>query len=88
MKYLLMSVLLLASSVQAADNATHLSTQACLQLIRDYWTEYETSGVEPVHLFDKFDAQCESTKQLDNLMLNDKYINDITARLVEKGILK
>jgi len=86
MKYLPLSLLLLAVPVQAADNVT-LSTQACLQLIRDYWTEYETSGAEPAHLFEKFDAQCESTKELDKLMLNDKYINDITARLAEKGIL-
>lgn len=88
MKYILMSVLLLASPVQAAENATHLDTQACLQLIRDYWTEYETSGVEPAQIFEKFDAQCESTKELDNLMLNDEYINNTIARLTEKGILK
>ena len=81
-----MALLLLAVPVQAADNAT-LSTQACLQLIKDYWTDYETSGVEPAHIFNKFDVQCESTKELDNLMLNDKDINDITARLAEKGIL-
>ena len=87
MKYLPMSLLLLAVPVQAADNAT-LSTQACLQLIRDYWTEYETSRVEPAHLFDKFGAECESTKELDDLMINDKYINDITARLEAKGILR
>ena len=88
MKYLLLSVLLLASPVQAADNATHLSTQACLQLIRDYWTEYEVSGVEPAQIFEKFDAQCEGTKELDNLMLNDKTINDTIARLTKKGIIK
>lgn len=88
MKYLAMSVLLLAFPAQAADNATRLSTQDCLQLIRDYWTEYETSGAEPAHLFDKFDAQCEATKELDNLMLNDEYINAVTARLVKKGVLK
>jgi hypothetical protein len=88
MKYLPLSLLLLTVPVQAADNATHLSTQACLQLIRDYWTEYETRGVEPADIFDKFDAQCESTKELDNLMLNDAYINDITARLTEKGVIK
>ena len=88
MKYLLMSVLLLTAPVQAADNAAFLSTQACLQLIRDYWTEFETSSVEPAHLFDKFGAQCESTKELDNLMINDEYINAITARLAEKGVLK
>lgn len=87
MKYLPMALLLLSVPVQAADNATYLSTQACLQLIRDYWTGYETSGVEPAHIFDKFDAQCKSTKELDNLMLNDKYINDIIARLTEKGVL-
>ena len=87
MKYLPLSFLLLAVPVQAADNTTYLSSQACLQLIRDYWTEYETSSVEPAHIFKKFDAQCEGTKELDDLMLNDKYINDITARLVEKGIL-
>jgi hypothetical protein len=88
MKYLLLSVLLLAFPVQAADNATHLGTQACLQLIRDYWTEYETSGVEPAQIFDKFDAQCESTKELDKLMLNDAYINDTIARLTKKGVIK
>lgn len=81
-----MVFLLLALPVQAEDNAT-LSTQACLQLIRDYWTGYEASGVEPVQIFEKFDAQCKSTKKLDDLILNDKYINDITARLAEKGIL-
>jgi len=86
MKYIPLSLLLLAAPVQAADNATRLSTQDCLQLIRDYWTEYETSGAEPAHLFEKFDAQCESTKELDNLMLNDEYINAITTRLTEKGI--
>jgi len=84
-----MSVLLLAVlPVHAADKVTRLNTQECLQLIRDYWTEYETSGKEPAQLFEKFDAQCESTKELDNLMLHDDYINTITARLVEKGILK
>ena len=86
MKYLPLSLLLLAAPVQAADNVRRLSTQDCLQLIRDYWTEYETSGAEPAHLFEKFDAQCESTKELDNLMLNDEYINAITTRLTEKGI--
>ena len=83
-----MSVMLLAFPVQAAENATPLSTQACLQLIRDYWTEYETSGVEPATIFEKFDARCEGTKELDDLMLNDKSINDTIARLTEKGILK
>lgn len=87
MKYLPILILLLAAPVQAADNVKSLSTQACLQLIRDYWTEFEKSGAEPAHLFEKFDAQCESTKELDNLMLNDKYINDITARLVAKGVI-
>ena len=87
MKYLALSVLLLTAPVQAADNTTRLSTQACLQLIKDYWTEFETSGAEPAHLFDKFDAQCDSTKELDNLMLNDDYINSIIARLTAKGIL-
>ncbi len=86
MKYLPMAFLLLALPVQAADNAT-LSTQACLQLIRDYWTGFEASGAEPAQIFEKFDAQCKSTKELDDLILNDKYINDITARLAEKGIL-
>jgi len=88
MKYLPLSLLLLTAPVQAADNVTRLSTQDCLQLIRDYWTEYETSGAEPAHLFEKFDAQCESTKELDNLMLNDEYINAITTRLTEKGVFK
>jgi hypothetical protein len=87
MKYLALSVLLLTFPVQAAENAKRLSTQACLQLIRDYWTEYETSGAEPAHIFDKFDAQCDSTKELDNLMLNDEYINTIIARLTDKGVL-
>jgi hypothetical protein len=82
-----MSVLLLAAPVQAANNAATLSTKDCLQLIRDYWTEYEKKGVEPTQLFDKFGAQCESTKELDDLMLNDEYINAITARLAEKGII-
>ena len=86
MKYLPIALLLLAVPVQAADNTT-LSTKACLQLIKDYWTGYEASGVEPAEIFDKFDAQCESTKELDKLILNNKDINDITARLVEKGIL-
>lgn len=87
MKYLLLSVLLLAAPAQAANNVATLSTQECLQLIRDYWTEYEASGVEPGQLFDKFGAHCDSTKELDNLMLNDKQINDIIARLTEKGVL-
>ncbi len=86
MKYLPIALLLLALPVQAADNAT-LSTQACLQLIRDYWTGFEASGVEPAQIFEKFDAQCKSTKELDDLILNDKVINDTTARLAEKGIL-
>jgi hypothetical protein len=84
MKYLLVPLMLLAAPVQAAET---LSTQACLQLIRDYWTEFEKSSVEPAHLFEKFDAQCESTKELDNLMLNDEHINATTARLAEKGLL-
>lgn len=88
MKYLPLSLLLLTVPVQAADNAAHLGTQACLQLIRDYWAEYETSGAEPAQIFARFDAQCESTKELDNLMLNDKTINDTIARLTAKGIIK
>lgn len=87
MKYLALSVLLLAFPAQAANNVTSLNTQECLQLIKDYWTEFETSGKEPVHLFDKFGAQCDSTKELDNLMLNDEYINGIIARLAAKGVL-
>ena len=87
MKYLPLSVLLLAAPVQAADIATPLGTQACLELIKDYWTTYETSGVEPAHLYDKFTSQCEATKELDNLMLTDVYINDIINRLTEKGVL-
>ena len=86
MKYLLLSLLLLAVPVQAEDNATPLETQACLELIRSYWTSYEAKGVEPAHLFDKFTAQCKSTKELDALILSDKYINDTTERLKEKGI--
>ncbi|MBT8120570.1 MAG: hypothetical protein KJN89_12735 [Gammaproteobacteria bacterium] len=88
MKYLAMSALLLTLPAQAADNAARLDTQSCLQLIRDYWTEYETSGVEPAHVFEKFDAQCEGTTELDNLMLNDEYINAVIARLTESGVLK
>jgi hypothetical protein len=87
MRYLAMSVLLLAFPAQAADNAKSLGTQDCLQLIRDYWTEFETSSKEPAHLFEKFDAQCESTKELDNLMLNDDGINASIARLAEKGLI-
>lgn len=87
MKYFAMSVLLLAFPAQAAENVTRLDTQACLQLIKDYWTEFETSGKEPAHLFEKFDAQCESTKELDKLMLNDEGINATIARLSEKGLL-
>ena len=83
MKYLPLSLLLLAFPAQAE----FMSTQDCLQLIRDYWTEFETSGVEPAHLYDKFATQCESTKELDALMLNDDYINTFTARLAEKGLL-
>lgn len=86
MKYLPMALLLLAVPVQAADK-TSLGSQACLQLIKDYWTGYEATGVEPAQIFEKFDAQCESTKELDNLILNNKEINDITARLAEKGII-
>ena len=88
MKYLPILILLLAAPVQAADNVKYLSTQECLQLIRDYWTEFETSRAEPAHLFDKFGTECESTKELDNLMINDQYINDIIARLEKKGLLK
>ena len=86
MKYLALSVLLLAFPVQAANKAT-LSTQECLQLIKDYWTEFEKSGKEPVLLFDKFGAECDSTKELDNLMLNDDYINGIIDKLTKKGVL-
>ena len=83
MKYLLVLLVLLAAPAQAGV----MSTQACLQLIRDYWTEFETSGVEPAHLYDKFASECEATKELDALMLNDEYINSVTARLAEKGLL-
>jgi len=86
MKNLALSVLLLTSPVQAADTVTSLSTQACLQLIRDYWTEYETSGAEPTQIYERFDAQCEGSKELDKLMLNDEYSNAIIARLTEKGV--
>lgn len=86
MKYLLLSLLLLAAPAQAKDNATFLSTQACLELIKSYWTSYEAKGVEPAHLFDKFTAQCKSTKELDALILSDKHINDTTERLKAKGI--
>ena len=87
MKYLALSVLLLAFPAQAANNVATLNTQECLQLIKDYWTEFEASGKEPVALFDKFGAQCESTKELDKLMLNDDYINGIIAKLAAKGVL-
>ena len=83
MKYLLVPLMLLAVPAQAEV----LSTQACLQLIKDYWTEFETSGAEPAHLYDKFASQCEATKELDALMLNDEQINAVTARLAEKGLL-
>ena len=88
MKYLAMSVLLLAFSAQATANVKSLDTQACLQVIRDYWTEYETSGIEPAHIFKKFEDQCESTKELDNLMMNDEYINAVIDRLTQSGVLK
>lgn len=87
MKYLALSVLLLAFPAQAANNVTSLNTQECLQLIRDYWTEFESSGKEPVQLFDQFGTECDSTKELDNLMLNDDYINGIIAKLSAKGVL-
>jgi len=87
MKYLPILILLLSAPVQAANNVKYLSTDECLQLIRDYWTEFEAKRVEPTHLFDKFGTECESTKELDNLMINDKYINDIIARLEKKGLL-
>ena len=87
MKYLLISLLLLVAPVQAADNAKFLSTQACLELIKEYWTTLEATGIEPEALYDKFAVQCEPTKELDALMLNDEYINAITARLAEKGLL-
>ncbi|MDH5611852.1 MAG: hypothetical protein OEY66_05290 [Gammaproteobacteria bacterium] len=86
MRYILISLLLLSAPVQAAEN-TKLNTQACLALIKDYWTTFETNGAEPVHLYDKFASQCEPTKELDALMLNDEYINAVTARLAEKGLL-
>jgi len=87
MKFFALSVLLLASPALAAENVAGLDTQACLQLIRDYGTEFESSSKEPTHLFEKFDAQCESTKELDKLMLNDDGINATIARLLEKGLL-
>ena len=86
MKYLFLSLLLLTVPAQAEDNATFLSTQTCLELIRSFWTTYEANGVEPVDLFDKFTAQCKPTKELDALILSDKYINDTTERLKQKGI--
>jgi len=84
MKYLPLSVLLLTTPVQAAD----MSTQACLELIRDYWKTYEADGAEPASLYDKFASQCEVSKELDSLMLSDSDINDTIKRLTEKGILK
>jgi len=87
MKYLLISLLILAAPVQAAENATFLSTQACLELIKEYWTTFEAKEVEPVHLYDQFANQCQTTKELDALMLNDEYINAVTTRLAEKGLL-
>ncbi|MDH5388715.1 MAG: hypothetical protein OEY06_09715 [Gammaproteobacteria bacterium] len=81
MKYLPLLLLLLVVPAQAEDNAPPLDTPACLELIRNYWISYEANGVEPVHLFDQFSAQCKSTKELDALILSDKEINDITDRL-------
>ena len=87
MKYLLISLLLLAAPVQAAENASPLSTQACLELIKEYWTTFEKNGNEPTHLYDKFTRQCQATTELDELMLNDEYINTVTTRLADKGLL-
>ena len=84
MRYLIMSLLLAALPAQAQA----MGQQACLQLIRDYWTEYEKTSVDPMHLFDKFAVECEATKKLDAMILKDEYINTVTARMTKKGILK
>ena len=84
MKYLYLSLLLAALPAQAQA----MKPQACLQLIRDYWTDYEKTGSEPAHLFDKFIAECEATKELDAMILNDDYINTVTARLMAKGVIQ
>ena len=83
-----MSIMLLAFTAQAAENVKSLDTQACLQVIRDYSSEYETSGKEPAYIFKKLEDQCNSTKELDNLMMNDEYINAVIDRLAETGVLK
>ncbi|MDH5711597.1 MAG: hypothetical protein OEZ15_08045 [Gammaproteobacteria bacterium] len=87
MKYLLISLLILVTPVQAAENATFLSTQACLELIKEYWTTFEANGAEPTNLYDRFANQCQATSELDALMLNDEYITAVTTRLAEKGLL-
>lgn len=82
MKYLILPLLLLALPAHAS-----LGTQECLQLIRDYWTEFDKTGVEPADLYEKFGLQCEASKELDDLMLHDEYINEITARMAKKGLI-
>jgi hypothetical protein len=84
MKYLFVSLMLLAATPVQAEV---MGTQACLQVIRDYWPQFDKTGNEPGHLYDKFASQCKASKELDDLMLNDEYINTVTARLAEKGLL-
>jgi len=83
MKYLIISFLLAVLPAQAQA----MGTQDCLQLIRDYWTEYEKTSVDPVKIFDKFVAECKASKELDAMILKDEHINTITARMTKKGIL-
>ena len=78
-----MSLLLAALPAQAQA----MGPQDCLQLIKNYWTEYEKTSVEPMQLFDKFAAECDASKELDAMILNDEHINTVTARMTKKGIL-
>ena len=87
MKYLPLSLLLLAVPVQAEDKKEFLSSQACLELIRGYWTAYEINGVEPAHLFDRFVTRCEPGPELDKLILTDEHINTIADRLKGQGVI-
>jgi hypothetical protein len=87
MRYLPLSLLLLAVPAQAEDTQEPLSSQACLELIRGYWSAYEINGVEPADLFDRFVTRCEPTPELDKLILTDKHINEIADRLKEQGVI-
>ena len=88
MKYLPLLLLLAAVPAQAEEDLAPLGPQACVELIRGYWTAYEINGVEPAHLFDRFVARCEPTPELDQLILTDKHINEIADRLKEQGVIK